>query len=804
MRRLSIYGILAIMALAGCQTKELDNTPQRESKPFSATIEDSFDDDETRTYLDEHGNVLWKRGDHISIFAGSTLNEQYQVTDDSEGKTAASLNRVTDPGFVAGGEIDNNVAFYPYTSTATIARNESAYVISDITLPAIQNYAEASFGNGAFPMAAVTSDTEDMRLKFKNVLGGLKLQLKGTARIKSIKVTGNQDEILCGAAAVTVSTSSTPSINLTDATAKVVALDCGEGVQLDAETATPFVIALPPMTMEGGFTVLVTDTEGKQMEIPTTKSQTIKRSTLLKMPSVDYEGSVKSMPLTFTSSGETNISLTKVGFPDDISLEYKINNGDWREYLVGGAITLSDGGMVSFRAGTSGNASFSHSYDDYYHFSISGSGTIAASGSIMSLLNQRESVFLPSTFSFYELFSGCTLLTSAPDLPATALAAKCYASMFKGCTSLTIAPKLPATKLETWCYAGMFEGCTSLTIAPELPATTLVEGCYSGMFKGCTSLTIAPELPATALAEECYPSMFVGCTSLTTTPKLPATTLAKGCYSAMFYGCTSLTSAPDLPAIILAQDCYSVMFYGCTNLTSTSELPASILAPGCYSYMFYECTSLTIAPELPATSLSDYCYDHMFYGCTSLTVAPELPATSLARYCYRDMFYGCTSLTSAPELPATVLAEGCYRGMFSDCSCLTIVSELPATTLAKDCYGYMFQHCTRLATAPAVLPATSLASYCYRYMFTGCISLTTAPELPAITLVSHCYDNMFNGCITLNYVKALFITTPIPSNHTSFWLCDVSDTGTFVKNKDATWDLIGDHGIPSGWTVLTE
>ena len=291
MRRSSIYSILAILALTGCQTKELDNTPQRESKPFSATIEDGFDDDETRTYLDEHGNVLWKRGDQISIFAGSTINEQYQVTDDSEGKTAASLNRVTDPGFVAGGEIENNVAFYPYTSTATIARNESDYVISDITLPAVQNYAEASFGNGAFPMAAVTSNTEDMSLKFKNVLGGLKLQLKGTARIKSITVTGNQDETLCGAAAVTVSTSGTPSINLTDATAKVVTLDCGEGVQLDAETATPFVIALPPMTMEVGFTVIVTDIEDKQMEIKTTKSQTINRSSLLKMPAVTYEGS---------------------------------------------------------------------------------------------------------------------------------------------------------------------------------------------------------------------------------------------------------------------------------------------------------------------------------------------------------------------------------------------------------------------------------------------------------------------------------------------------------------------------------
>lgn len=290
MKKGFVISLLAVLALAGCQTKELDYAPQQESKHFTATIEDSFDGGDTRTYMDENGNVRWKQGDQVSIFAGDTVNEQYQVTDASDGKTAAGFNPVSGGGFVGGTDIDNNVAFYPYASTAEIAKSGSAYVISDITLPATQNYAEASFGNGAFPMAAVTSDTDDMHLKFKNVLGGLKLQLKGTASIASISITGNRDEVLCGAAAVTVSNGNAPSINLADETAKSVTLDCGEGVQLNSETAMVFVIALPPMTMEGGFTVVVTDTEGKQMEIKTTKSQTINRSSLLKMPAVVYEG----------------------------------------------------------------------------------------------------------------------------------------------------------------------------------------------------------------------------------------------------------------------------------------------------------------------------------------------------------------------------------------------------------------------------------------------------------------------------------------------------------------------------------
>ena len=34
----------------------------------------------------------------------------------------------------------------------------------------------------------------------------------------------------------------------------------------------------------------------------------------------------------------------------------------------------------------------------------------------------------------------------------------------------------------------MFSQCSSLTTAPELPATTLVRGCYSYMFNGCSNL----------------------------------------------------------------------------------------------------------------------------------------------------------------------------------------------------------------------------------------------------------------------------------------------------------------------------
>ena len=113
----------------------------------------------------------------------------------------------------------------------------------------------------------------------------------------------------------------------------------------------------------------------------------------------------------------------------------------------------------------------------------------------------------------------------------------------------------------------------------------------------------------------------------------------------------------------------------------------------------------------------------------------------------------------------------------------------------------MFVNCTSLTTAPE-LPATTLAPSCYAIMFTGCTNLTIAPELPATTLADNCYGGMFTGCAKLNYIKAMFLTTPSGS-YTNGWVSGVAASGTFVKNSAAQWNVSGDNGIPTGWTVQT-
>lgn len=97
------------------------------------------------------------------------------------------------------------------------------------------------------------------------------------------------------------------------------------------------------------------------------------------------------------------------------------------------------------------------------------------------------------------------------------------------------------------------------------------------------------------------------------------------------------------------------------------------------------------------------------------------------------------------------------------------------------------------------LPATILSEGCYTGMFFNS-TIMTAPELPAPTLVYKCYQDMYNMCSRLNYIKML-ATDISAGNCLSYWVNDVASTGTFVKNPDATWDVVGGNGVPRGWTV---
>ena len=214
----------AILLAASCQKQE-EPELKNEGKTFTAVINQEL----TKTTITSEYKVNWVEGDQIDI-NGSI----FSATPDASDATKATFTKVSgsDP-------TPDYTAVYP----------ASIMVGTQATLPATQTYAPGKFNA---PMCAMGS-TES--LEFKNFCGVLCFALKGTDKVKSIAVTASEQ--LCG------------PFEFMDATAicftgenegYTVTLNCGEGVQLDASTATSFYISLPPATYTAGLKKTLTKT----------------------------------------------------------------------------------------------------------------------------------------------------------------------------------------------------------------------------------------------------------------------------------------------------------------------------------------------------------------------------------------------------------------------------------------------------------------------------------------------------------------------------------------------------------------
>ncbi len=653
MKKVLTISILAALALCSCQ-KEAMRSGEANQAP--RTITASIADGATKTTLgtgDNDGKILWQAGDEVAVWSTETYCQvsKYRVSEDSDGKNSATLEWVSTEEGRNCGWTDEAPAYYPYSDDVEWeyfpdadgdGTNDCSFIFKT-TLSPTQKYTKNSFASGAFHMA---SWTRVNNMQFKNVLGGVKLQLTGSAAIKEIKFYGNNDEIICQGAEVALSSVSSKTVPIIKMTGgiddKEVTLDCGEyGVNLSEDVAKSFIIALPPMTMSKGFTIEVKDISGQSMTFTSTREQKIERSQLLEMTPVKY-----APPFKITAVGApVNVKFEKVGSPDDIYLESRKIGGVWTDYTVGNEINLTSGEYVEFRADRdkSSFGALGKSKSDYHKISVSGAGKIKVSGHILSLVTYFSStqyacarlfkdctaltdasglmLSYPGTYQYYATFSGCTNLTAAPILYSgdSTLGVGAYEYMFANCTSLTKTPILLSMKLNNACYSSMFSGCTSLkNVIGGLQATDLKPNCYEYMFAGCTSLEIPPALPATTLADKCYQYMFQNCSALLSAPKLPATTLDNGCYKYMFQGCSHLAGVPDiLPATTLADECYRGMFQYCEALSKAPILPAKTLVTSCYAYMFDECINLNYVKALFTKTSGNYYLSEWLDGVAS-------------------------------------------------------------------------------------------------------------------------------------------------------------------------------------------
>ena len=249
--------------------------------------------------------------------------------------------------------------------------------------------------------------------------------------------------------------------------------------------------------------------------------------------------------VTFTAKDPQTFKMIEYDGYKISGLEYSVNNGDWTTLEAGTGVTFGgSNGNLRLRGTNLNGTSVTGQYSTITF--TDSNVPVACTGDIRTLLDwDNYTTVNTENAMFINLFKNCSVLTSAPELPATSLAYNCYYCMFFGCTNLKSAPKLPAPTLTTCCYFAMFAMCTNLKTAPELPAEALAYQCYDSMFSGCKNLKTAPKLPAKKSRRECYANMFSGCTNLKSA-ELSIEFLDRGCCSQMFNNCTNLSSVTML------------------------------------------------------------------------------------------------------------------------------------------------------------------------------------------------------------------------------------------------------------------
>ena len=651
MKKLLNLLCLFVMLASSCSREELlvdEAATSLDDIIFTAGFEQ-----DTRTYIQDGMLLRWNEGDQISIFVANTLNRQYKF-DGETGDNGGTFS-VVDAPFGTGNDLACHYAVYPYAAGVKIT--ETGVITT--SLPAEQNYAENSFGLGANTMVAVTKDTDDTFLKFKNVCGYLMLQLYGNnVTVKSITLTGNNGEKLAGKATVTPLYDQEPTIAMSDDATTSITLNCGDGVKLgtSAETATAFWIVVPPTAFDEGFEITITDINGGTFTKSTSKEVAIERNVIKPMAAFEVEVKevIPNNQIWYTNGSTTEPTQPYLadGFGATIvSNTYDAEKECW--------VITFDGDVTSI--------------GEYAFRQCSSLTSITIPDSVTSIGSQA--------------FSDCSSLTNITiGDSVTSIANEAFAHC-RRLASVTIPDSVTEIRDH------VFWGCSGLAefkgkFASEDGRCLILNGVLNSFAPaGLTGYSILDSVTEIGFA-------FYGCQSLTSVT-IPNSVTKIGEWA--FRECTNLTS------ITIGDSVTSIgygAFSGCSSLTEFKGKFASDDG----RYLIIDGVLHSFAPAgLSEYTIPDgvtYIGDYAFLWCTNLTsiTIPD-SVTSIGN----SAFSGCSSLTGI-TIPDSVTYIGDYA--FYNCRSLTSVYCKPTTPPTG---GYMFN--TDASGRKIYVPRASVEAY---------------------------------------------------------------------------------------------
>ena len=379
-------------------------------------------------------------------------------------------------------------------------------------------------------------------------------------------------------------------------------------------------------------------------------------------------------------------------------------------------------------------------------------------------------------------FSGCTEMTTAPEIPSTVV--ELY-SAFSECEALEVAPVIPDGVKEMY---STFKNCIELRNAPNIPEGVTDLG---STFQGCAALVNAPVIPY-GVTDMSY--TFESCSSLVNAPVIPSSvTDLQGAFSK----CTSLTTAPIIPESVAN---IKFAFYGCTSLTGVIEINANLPLyidcrnsgwGKCYSCdefksqcdncnwcsAYTDCVTFTQHPIVLSGSCGEL-YS-IALNASERNVTVDSPCTMLLPGMQDAIPDGCSYVTedgntytagqAFPRPPTdgdrfitpdytyyfgntTIIQPGGTINIILFDSWFPIVNDKTKSSYSgiyDSINGYYvtgllgtFKDCKNLIIPPAIPTHVTTIRGAYE----GCISMTTAPVISCrVTSM----DDAFKGCIAL-------------------------------------------------------
>lgn len=220
----------------------------------------------TRTTLDGV-RIRWSARDRIGVWSDLSAENGCFVTGEvSEGASSAEFT---------GDPIEGTrfYAYYPYSESVSIDRDVPQLTMA---LPSVQQYADCgSFASGSNPMVASGESPE--RMVFRSVCGVIRLQLTGSATVRSIRLEACGGECLAGEGRIDLSRSESLRTwePVAGRGASSLLLDCAPGVSLDESLPTVFVFVVPAGTYREGIRFAIFDTQGGVMYRRSTEGRPI-------------------------------------------------------------------------------------------------------------------------------------------------------------------------------------------------------------------------------------------------------------------------------------------------------------------------------------------------------------------------------------------------------------------------------------------------------------------------------------------------------------------------------------------------